>query len=456
MLKKGIFQNLHFFNFYEHAAHDSFLVTPSTTTPTAGVAIDLTIAAIDEFGNVLDGSYGATAYTGEVWISTTASTPYDIPFSYAYLSGDGGTKTFTSGVLFETAEDGVSITVRDNDDPTIYATVTGINVAASDTTPPVITSMSLDKPAYRLTQDPNVTVVVVEDNTADDVLINGTSGTEDPAGTWTRAFAHGKATAGMYSFTVIASDSTGNENINTVWYSVIEDDDPATPVVAITSPSAGATVDGSTTIQFTTNSGATTDAYISIDGGTYVTATTNANPGTYVLDTTTLSNGSHTLRVKDTVDGVTGYSDYLTFIVNNLEEPTSVTVDRIERTETYATADGTYANGWEWVFHITVPTAETQLYMKFKDWTSGSNTIEVAENMRYYSAQSSNASAEGSAIEIAEAEEYPETAMLLNSDLDAFTGGRQIKVVVQAKVPAGTAGGSYSTSYKVLSEEVAE
>ena len=97
---------------------------------------------------------------------------------------------------------------------------------------------------------------------------------------------------------------------------------PSVPTLAVVAPTAGATLSATTTLTFTTNSGATTDAYISIDGGEYVAATTNANPGTYVLDTTSLANGSHTLRVKDTVSGLTGYSDYVTFLVSNASDTT--------------------------------------------------------------------------------------------------------------------------------------
>ena len=111
---------------------------------------------------------------------------------------------------------------------------------------------------------------------------------------------------------------------------------PTTPTVAVTAPTAGATLSGTSTLTFTTNGGATTAAFVSIDGATYVAATTNANPGTYSLDTTALSNGSHTLRVKDTVSTLTGYSDYVTFLVSNGDSNApvvnSITVGSIAQT----------------------------------------------------------------------------------------------------------------------------
>ena len=286
-------------------------------------------------------------------------------------------------------------------------------------------------------------------------------------------------------------------------------------------------------------------------------ATTNANPGTYVFDTTALANGSHTLRVRDTVAGLTGYSDYVTFIVANNDtvapaglaittadatvnsdyytisgtitaDSSNVTVQVLNGSDavgtvvvtagqtawsvavpltqsavntltaratdpsgnavlstangdaalqsvvitesttagqgngtlavtsitpvrTYATAGGGFAAGWSWTFNVTVPTTETSLAMKFADWVSGSNSIPAATNIRFYSAQSSDATTADSAISLAAANTYS-TAMTLNADLDASTAGRQIQITVEARVPDGQAGGSYSTSYGVQSE----
>jgi len=41
--------------------------------------------------------------------------------------------------------------------------------------------------------------------------------------------------------------------------------------------------------------------------------------------------------------------------------------------------------------------------------------------------------------------------MTLNTDLDPSLPGRQIHVVVEMKVPTGSAGGSYSSEYAVKS-----
>lgn len=130
----------------------------------------------------------------------------------------------------------------------------------------------------------------------------------------------------------------------------------------------------------------------------------------------------------------------------------SLTVTKITAVKTYAEADNTYVNGWKWTYEVTVPTNETSLQMKFANWTSGSNSIPVADNTRFYSSQSSNASSESSAITLDAAGTYS-SVMNLNpaSDLDAVTGGIQIQITVEFKVPIGSANGSYSTTYGIQS-----
>ena len=94
--------------------------------------------------------------------------------------------------------------------------------------------------------------------------------------------------------------------------------------------------------------------------------------------------------------------------------------------------------------------------MKFADWVSGSNTIAMfsssTSTLRFYSAQSSNATSSNSAIYIGAANTYPTSSLSLTSDLDSATAGRQIQITVEARVPTGSSAGSYSTSYGVQSQ----
>ena len=136
----------------------------------------------------------------------------------------------------------------------------------------------------------------------------------------------------------------------------------------------------------------------------------------------------------------------------DIDDSTAVlAVTGIDAVDTFATADDTFTNGWSWTFYITVPTDETEFAMKFADFTSGANTILAASNIRYYSAQSTEADTTGEAVTIAGANTYPGN-ITLDGDLDAGTAGRQIAVTVEMKVPVGSAGGSYSAQYGVSSD----
>src|SRR6185503_8422516 len=75
-------------------------------------------------------------------------------------------------------------------------------------------------------------------------------------------------------------------------------------------------------------------------------------PGS-ILTFTTLGNGSTTPPSGD-ISGTVGQG--------------TLAVTSITPVKTTATADGTYAHGWSYMFNITVPSDETNLSMKFSDW----------------------------------------------------------------------------------------
>ncbi len=126
-----------------------------------------------------------------------------------------------------------------------------------------------------------------------------------------------------------------------------------------------------------------------------------------------------------------------------------LTVTSITPVQTTATADGTYEHGWKYIFHITVPTNEPKLAMKFADWfnASASTTLPVANNMRISSAQASSTAT----ITLTAANTYSSPDMMITGDLDAGTAGRQVDVLVEVSIPNSTVNGSYTTSYGVRS-----
>lgn len=138
-----------------------------------------------------------------------------------------------------------------------------------------------------------------------------------------------------------------------------------------------------------------------------------------------------------------------------VESPIILSITKITAIKTYAIADGSFENGWQWVFDVTVPANETVLKMRFADWVNGSNMIPATNNIRFYSAQATDANNASSAIVIANAGEYS-AGLNINpantSDLDLSKAGRQIKITMETRVPTDSAGGSYTTSYGINTE----
>ena len=126
-------------------------------------------------------------------------------------------------------------------------------------------------------------------------------------------------------------------------------------------------------------------------------------------------------------------------------------VTSIDMIKTTAIANGTFADGWEYVFNITAPMDEQNISMKFNDWlqTDGSATIPVANNMRISSLQADNG---GSSILLTAPNVYSTPYLHMVGDLEPQTAGRQVEITVEVAVPNGTANGSYTTAYSVRSD----
>ncbi len=134
------------------------------------------------------------------------------------------------------------------------------------------------------------------------------------------------------------------------------------------------------------------------------------------------------------------------------EETGALGVNNAIQVRYWGVPNGGYNNGWEWVLNITVPSDNNNFAMKFADWISGSHTLLVAGNMRYWSEEINEGElgSETNPVEITAADEYPDYISLdsdANSSPDAH--GLQTNIHVQVKIPAGQSGGSYSTSYGI-------
>lgn len=136
-----------------------------------------------------------------------------------------------------------------------------------------------------------------------------------------------------YYFSVTAYDTSKNESCfsteqnKVVPVSVVVD--ALAPVVAVTSPTANATVSGTVSVNVAASDDmGVTKVEFYVDGS--LKSTSIASPYTYSLDTTTLSDASHTLNAKAyDAAGNIGASSSVTVIVKNTVTPPPTTGDTI-------------------------------------------------------------------------------------------------------------------------------
>lgn len=194
----------------------------------------------------------------------------------------------------------------------------------------------------------------------------------------------------------------------------------------------------------------------SVDTGSAISSVILYNPVSYVVTLDPVadltSNSYYYLWVSGATDlvgnTVTAYTTTSTQQFLTVTDTTSLRVTGIDAVDTFATAGGGYDAGWSWDYYITASTTQTAFKLKFSDFLGVTDSIAVASNIRFYSAQASAAADADHAVAITAVNTYS-AAMTLDGDLDSATPGRQVKVTVQMKVPTGAAGGSYSGSYGV-------
>ncbi|MBI5004242.1 fibronectin type III domain-containing protein [Candidatus Kaiserbacteria bacterium] len=136
-----------------------------------------------------------------------------------------------------------------------------------------------------------------------------------------------------------------------------------------------------------------------------------------------------------------------TSVATSTASTTPLAVTGVDTITSVAVADNTFASGWKWVLHLTVPDTENAFRMKFGDFlASGStSTIGIANNLRIFSPQSSTMVDEGSSM--TEVDNNYGAWMYLTGDSSTSIPGRQINVTVEMRIPAGTASGTYTTSF---------
>jgi hypothetical protein len=137
------------------ASASLFQITSVPAQVITGVPFDLTVTAVDEFGQV------AIGYTGTINISSTDTDPQATPpFSYTFTLGDNGMHTFPGGVTLIT-EGTQTITATDQS--------SGVTGSASTTVIPAVDQFMLNVPASVTAGAPFDVTVTAEDSNGNTV-----------------------------------------------------------------------------------------------------------------------------------------------------------------------------------------------------------------------------------------------------------------------------------------------
>jgi hypothetical protein len=227
---------------------------------------------------------------------------------------------------------------------------------------------------------------------------------------------------------------------------------PVAPVVSSVSPSTGTTAGGTvvtiTGVGFTGETavkfGTIAATGVVVNSDSSITATSPATSTAGVANiTVTTPVGTSVVNEGDRFV----YSASSGSIGGTVTGPAGVLmVTSITPVKTSALSDNTYADGWSYIFNITVPTNETNLSMSFSNWLAAdANMIPVAGNMQISSAQ---ALASTTPVTLTAANVFSSPLNMIG-DLSTTTPGLQVQVLVQVKIPVGSANDSYTTNYGV-------
>lgn len=136
----------------------------------------------------------------------------------------------------------------------------------------------------------------------------------------------------------------------------------------------------------------------------------------------------------------------LSGIANVFGYGAGLSVDSTTVLNGFAIADDTYTNGFKFRMRVTVDSAlENRLQLKFNDWSKigGGGTIPTASNMLVNLANTTAGAASAATT-------YG-SSLSVGTDADSGSLWVQQDIYIWLKVPSSTVGGSYSTSYGVMS-----
>jgi hypothetical protein len=394
---------------------DSYVITGILTADSDNVTVTINNGTSD---------VGSTVVTagGTSW-SVTVPLPQNTATTFTAKATDGSANTATLGSVVITEDSTLGV---DNTAPvgTISTTATTVNADFF-----VITGT--------LTADSDDVTVTINNGTSD----VGTATVSAGNTSWsvTVPLPQNMAT----TFTATAKDPSANSA--TIGSVVITED--STGPVDITGLSVSGVTDTAGTINWSADATPDSASYrvsTSPYSGTWVSMAVTGASGTQAMSGLS-ANTTYYYQVKFVKNSQTVYSSPLMFTTANAS--TGLSIDSIQAIKSYATADDSWTNGWKWRFNVTLnDLTETNLALKFDQWVSGTNTLDAANNMRYSvdDATWTTITANGA---------YPTTDIDVSAiDTNPSAGGRQVTVYVEMKVPTGTTGGSYSTSYGVRAQ----
>jgi len=407
----------------------SVTLTSSTTASSTNAAIDVTATFSSDVTGLASTSVDATNAT------------------VSDFAGTGSTYTFT---VTPTADGAVAISIPA--DAAMDASSTG-NVASNvltynyDATAPTITDVNVSGIG---TGGATVTWTTSEPTTGQvnygtTTSLGSSTTVESTASTTHSVDLSGLDASTTYNYQISATDAAGNNATTSL--ATFDTTAVATPAPAISDITATQNGTSSETITWNTDQAST--GFVSYGTTSGYGASTTVESTASTTHSVTLNNlNEATLyhyQISESTNGGTATSTDQTFFTESTASTTPLAVTGVDTVRSSASADNQYSDGWEWTLHVTVPDNENAFRIRFSDWGNASSTFPTANNMRIYSAQSSNATSSDSAI--SETGNGYSDWIYLNGDSSSTTAGRQVDLTVDVKIPFGTPNGSYTTTY---------
>jgi hypothetical protein len=447
---------------------------------------------------------GTTWYPGEVMTVTTVSAPTITDITPVSGSTAGGTPITITGTEFMT---GATVTVGGAPATDIVvASSTSITAVTPPGTAGAQDVVVTNTDGGTVTSTGGFTYVTPVTNTApttlpasaitsSDATLNGMNGstaasdssfwvststfatpadgTPFPAGVYSTPSlgvqgANGAFSAQLSSVTGLPTVTPGTTYYYAAWTNVggtwsagavvpfmtLATTSPAAPVVSSISTSTGTTAGGTVvtitgtgfTGETAVDFGTTSATNIIVNNDSSITATSPATTTPGVVDVTvTTPLGTSATSSADQFTYVTPGTGTIGGTVTQGTIPGgTLDVTSITPVITTGDADGTYADGWSYLFDITVPTSQPNLSMDFANWT-GAGTIAAGGNMQISSAQATNTAP----VAITAANTYSSPALDMVGNMSTSTPGLHVQVLVQVQIPINTVDGSYTTDYGV-------